>query len=81
MISIDIEEFAAALAKKLREGSSPAGSAPHLLNRKEAAAYLSISERTLDKLPLPRVAVTETCYRFRQLDLERFAAERLRGLE
>jgi hypothetical protein len=78
MISIDVEELAAALAKKLREGLSPAGSAASYLNRKEAAAYLGISERTLDKLPLPRVAVTETCYRFRRLDLDRFAAERLR---
>ena len=78
MISIDVEELAAAVAKKVREGLGSVGAATGLLNRKEAATYLGVSERTLDKLPLPRVAVTETCYRFRQLDLDRFAAERLR---
>lgn len=78
MITVDVEQLAAALAKTLTHLLGPVSAPTGLLNRKEAAAYLGVSERTLDKLPLPRVAVTETCYRFRRLDLDRFAAERLR---
>lgn len=78
ILSIDTDELAATVANKVRESLGAAGQNSGLLSRKEAAAYLAVSLRTFDKLPLPRVAVTESCYRFRRLDLDRFATERLR---
>lgn len=49
----------------------------HLLSRREAAAYLSVSQRKLDQLvadgQLPRVKIG-SCVRFEQADLDAFIA-------
>ena len=49
-----------------------------LLNKKEAAAFLKISSRSLDRLhEIPRVRLTRSRVAFRAVDLAEWAASRL----
>jgi hypothetical protein len=59
--------------------------APLLVNVKQAAALLGISERTLFSITAPRgdlpCAKVARCVRYRLSDLERFCEERARASE
>ena len=49
-----------------------------LLDRKSAAAFLQISERSLDRIPnLPRVRVGQRRILFRKSDLAEYVASRI----
>ena len=80
-VEIDIKELAGELWAHLRPGIDETRSQtlPSLLCRKDAAGYLGISARMLDRLGIPRVEITDRCVRYRREDLDRFAQDRIRA--
>lgn len=64
--------------------AAPAAIAPLLLDEREAARALGVSQRVLQdwrrtgRQLLPYVRISSRCIRYRLSDLEKFAAERLR---
>ena len=80
-VEIDIKELAGELWARLRSEIDEVRSRalPALLSRKDAAGYLGISPRMLDRLGIPRVEITDRCIRYRREDLDRFAEGRIRA--
>ena len=80
-LEIDTDELAKALWARLRLETDQAScqALPALLSRRDAASYLGISPRMLDRLGIPRVEISDRCIRYRREDLDQFAQERIRA--